>query len=116
MSRDQWIRNHSVQYISYPNYKFDDLRKLKEFKYEGSAPIAMNEWIKMKLVINGKEATLYIDDIKHEVFSVDELLGKNQKGSIGLYVDIGTIGYFRNLKVQKKALMNTSKGSTVKGI
>ena len=76
----------------------------------------MNEWIKMKLVINSKEATLYIDDIKHEVFSVDELLGKNQKGSIGLYVDIGTIGYFRNLKVQKKDLMNTSKGSTVKGI
>jgi hypothetical protein len=116
MSRDQWIRNHSVQYISYPNYKFDDLRKLKEFKYEGAAPIAMNEWIKMKLVINGKEATLYIDDIKHEVFSLEELLGENQKGSIGLYVDIGTIGYFRNLKVQKKALVKTSKGSTVKGI
>ena len=33
-----------------------------------------------------------------------KMLGHNKKGGIGLYVDIGTIGYFRDLKVTKRTL------------
>ena len=44
------------------------------------------------------------------------LLGKNKKGFVGLYVDIGTIGYFKDLKVIKKALKIKKEGEKVKDI
>jgi len=93
---NQLHRNHAVQYISYPRYKFDTLRKIAPFKYEGSAPVALNEWITMRIEVNGETAEMFIDDMKYSTFIV--------KGGIGLYVDIGTIGYFRDLKVTKRAL------------
>jgi hypothetical protein len=111
---NQLFRNHAVQYISYPHYKFDTLRKIAPFRYEGSAPVALNEWIKMRIEVNGETAEMFINDAKYSTFIVDKLLGSNKKGGIGLYVDIGTIGYFKNLKVTKKALkINNSEGGGV---
>lgn len=101
---NQQHRNHTVQYMSYPHAKFDTLRKIAPFKYESSAPVALNEWITMRIEVNGETAEMFINNMKYSSFIVDKMLGNNKKGSIGLYVDIGTIGYFRDLKVIKKAL------------
>lgn len=101
---NQLFRNHAVQYISYPHYKFDTLRKIAPFKYEGSAPVALNEWITMRIEVNGETAEMFIDNAKYSTFVVDKMLGNNKKGGIGLYVDIGTIGYFKDLKVTKRVL------------
>lgn len=101
---NQLFRNHAVQYISYPHYKFDSLRKIAPYKYEGSAPVALNEWITMRIEVNGETAEMFINNLKYSSFIVDKMLGKNKKGRIGLYVDIGTIGYFKDLKITKKAL------------
>jgi hypothetical protein len=103
-ANNQQYRNHAVQYFSYPHYKFDTLRKIAPFKYEGSAPVALNEWITMRIEVSGETAEMFINDLKYSSFIVDKMLGKNKKGGIGLYVDIGTIGYFRDLKVTRKAL------------
>lgn len=103
-SDNQLFRNHTVQYFSYPNYKFDTLRKIAPFRYEGSAPVALNEWFTMRIEVNGETAELFINDLKHSSFIVDKMLGTSKKGFVGLYVDIGTIGYFRDLKVTKRAL------------
>lgn len=103
-ANNQLFRNHTVQYISYPHYKFDTLRKIAPFRYEGSAPVGLNEWIKMRIEVNGETAEMFINDAKYSTFVVDKLLGANKKGGIGLYVDIGTIGYFKNLKVTKRVL------------
>lgn len=100
---NQLSRNHAVQYISYPHFKFDTLRKIAPSKYEGSAPVALNEWIKMRIEVNGEHAEMFINDAKYSTFIVDKLLGSNSKGGVGLYVDIGTIGYFKNVKVTKRA-------------
>lgn len=99
---NQLYRNHTVQYISYPHAKFDTLRKIAPFRYEGSAPVALKEWITMRIEVNGETAELFINDMKYSSFIVDKMLGKNKTGGIGLYVDIGTIGYFRDLKVTKR--------------
>jgi hypothetical protein len=101
---NQQYRNHTVQYFSYPHAKFDTLRKIAPFKYEGSAPVALNEWIKMRIEVNGETAELFINDMKYSSFIVDKMLGKNKIGGVGLYVDIGTIGYFKDLKVTKRTL------------
>jgi hypothetical protein len=99
---NQLSRNHAVQYISYPHFKFDTLRKIAPSKYEGSAPVALNEWIKMRIEVNGEHAEMFINDAKYSTFIVDKLLGSNSKGGVGLYVDIGTIGYFKHVKVTKR--------------
>lgn len=101
---NQQHRNHTVQYFSYPHAKFDTLRKSNPGKYEGSAPVALNEWITMRIEVNGETAEMFINDMKYSTFIVDKMLGKNKKGGIGLYVDIGTIGYFKDLKVIKRAM------------
>ncbi|MBO0322892.1 hypothetical protein J0X14_11345 [Muricauda sp. CAU 1633] len=100
---NQQYRNHTVQYIAYPHAKFDTLRKSDPGKYETSAPVALKEWIKMRIEVNDDFAEMYINNMKYSSFVVDKLLGTNKIGGVGLYVDIGTIGYFKDLKVIKRA-------------
>lgn len=108
-ANNQLHRNHTVQYFAYPNAKFDTLRKIAPFKYESSAPVALNEWITMRIEVNGETAEMFINDMKYSSFIVEQMLGSNKKGSIGLYVDIGTIGYFKDLKITKRALKTEPK-------
>jgi hypothetical protein len=115
-ANNQLFRNHAVQYFSYPNFKFDTLRKIAAFKYEGAAPVALNEWIKMRIEVNGETAEMFINDFKYSSFIVDKMLGNNKKGFVGLYVDIGTIGYFKDLKVTKKDLQVKQTDSIKGGI
>ena len=106
----QMLRNHAVQYISYPHAKFDTLRKsYPAGSYEGSAPVALKEWIKMRIEVNGETAEMFINDMKYSSFIVDKMLGKNKVGGVGLYVDIGTIGYFKDLKVTKRKYVAPKK-------
>jgi hypothetical protein len=101
-SDNQLFRNKTVQYYSYPDYKFDRLRKEAEGKYETSAPVDINEWITMRIEVNGQKAYLYINEAKYSTFVVDKMKGKTANGSIALWVDIGTIGYFKDLKIVKR--------------
>lgn len=101
-SNNQFFRNHTVQYYAYPDYKFDRLRKEAEGMYETTAPIDINEWITMRIEVNGEKAYMYINDAKYSTFVVEKMKGKTTHGSIALWVDIGTIGYFKDLKVTKK--------------
>lgn len=107
---NQYARNHAVQYFSYPKYKFQTLRdSFPAGSYEGSAPVTLNEWITMRIEVNGETAEMFINDMKYSSFIVNKMLSDNQKGYVGLYVDIGTIGYFRDLKITKKALKVENK-------
>lgn len=101
---NQMVRNHAVQYFSYPQYKFETLRKnYPPGAYEGSAPVALKEWITMRIEVNGETAEMFINNMKYSSFIVEKMLGKVKKGGVGLYVDIATIGYFKDLKVIKRA-------------
>lgn len=114
---NQLFRNHTVQYFAYPHAKFDTLRKIAPFKYEGSAPVALNEWITMRIEVNGEQAEMFINNMKYSSFIVDKMLGSVKRGAIGLYVDIATIGYFKDLKVTKRALkVAKGVGNRISGI
>jgi len=114
---NQMARNHAVQYFSYPDFKFQTLRdKFPAGSYEGSAPVALNEWITMRLEINGETAEMFINDMKYSSFIVNKMLGNNKKGYVGLYVDISTTGYFKDLKVTKRALKVEQKSEKINGI
>jgi hypothetical protein len=99
-AEDQLRRNHSTQYFSYPDYKFDRLRKEAEGKYESYADMALNEWIKMRIVVKHAQAKLYLNDNPQPVLIVNDLkLGATGIGAIGLFVDSGTDAFFRDIKV-----------------
>lgn len=101
-AEDQIRRNHSIQYYSYPNFKFDRLRKESPEKYETYADMGLNEWITLRIEVKGNKAVLYINDQKSPNFIVTEMLGNLKSGGIGLWVDVGTEGYFKDLKVTKQ--------------
>jgi hypothetical protein len=97
---EQLRRNRSVQYFSFPYFKFTDSRKSAPGVYETYADMALNRWIKLKVEIKGAKAKLFIDNAKQPNLVVNDLkMGADQSGFIGLFVDIGTEGFFRNLKV-----------------
>jgi hypothetical protein len=99
---NQLRRNRSVQYFSYPNYQFERLRKENSGEYETYADIGLNEWITLKIVVQNQQAQLYINNAQQPSFVVNDLKhGANNTGSIGLWVDIGTEGFFRDLKIEK---------------
>lgn len=97
---DQTRRNRSIQYFSYPDFKYQRLRQEFCGKYESYADIALNEWIQIRIEVQGEKAKLYINDAKKPSFIINDLkLGENQKGAIGLFVDIGTEGFFKDIKI-----------------
>lgn len=95
----QRYRNHAVQYFAFPGYKFADLRKEAPGLYETYADIGLDEWITMRIHVTGEKAELYINDAKYPSFIVNKMKGTSKAGGIGLYVDIGTEGYFKDFKI-----------------
>lgn len=99
---DQLRRNHTVQYFSYPGNTFGRLRKEANGLYETYADIGLNEWIDVRIEFQDEKAVLYINNQKSPSFIVTKMLGTSKTGSIALWVEIGTVGYFKDLKVTKK--------------
>jgi hypothetical protein len=100
---DQVRRNHSIQYYSYPNYKFDTLRIVAPEKYESYTDMEMNKWIDLRIEVKDAEAKLYINKSKQPSLVVTDLkLGTGVSGGVALWVEIGTEGYFRDLKITTK--------------
>jgi hypothetical protein len=99
-AEDQVRRNHSTQYFSYPDYKFDRLRKEAPEKYESYADMGMNEWITMRIVVEGQKAQLFINNMKQPSLIVNDLKhGANASGAVALFIEVGTEGYFKDLKI-----------------
>lgn len=100
---DQLRRNHSIQYFSFPHYKFPRLRKESPEMYESYADMGLNEWIKLKIVVKGNQAKLFLNNNKQPSLIVNDLKhGADASGAIGFFVDVGTEGYFSNLKVTRQ--------------
>lgn len=102
-ANDQVRRNHSIQYYSYPDYKFDRLRKESPERYEAYSDMELNKWITMRIEVNGAQAKLFLNNNQQPCLIVNDLKhGVNASGAIALWVDVGTEGYFKDLKVIKK--------------
>ncbi len=102
-AENQVRRNHSIQYFAYPDYKFDWLRKEAPEQYESYTDMSLNEWIKMRIEVKGQQAKLFINDHKLPSLIVNDLKhGDNASGTIGLWVDIGTEGFFADWKIRNE--------------
>jgi hypothetical protein len=102
-AEDQLRRNRSTQYFSYPDFKFDRLREEASGKYESYADMGLNEWIKIKIEVQDEKANLYLNEGELPVLLVNDLKhGANASGGIGLWVEVGTEGYFTDLQIENK--------------
>jgi hypothetical protein len=100
---DQVRRNHSVQYISYPDLPWEKSRKETPEKYESYVDLAVGEWTKVKIEVDGAQARLYVHGQPQPTLIVNDLKhGAAQTGSIGLWIGSGTEAHFRNLVITPK--------------
>lgn len=100
---DQVRRNHSVQYISYPDFPWYRLREEFPKKYETYVDLEVGQWTKVKIEIQENMAKLFVHDATQPTLIVSDLKhGENLRGSIGLWIGPGTDAHFRNLVVTKK--------------
>lgn len=90
---------HGCQYFSYPGYTFAYFREFGISIYEHSVDtIALDEWSHIKAEINDDCGIFFVDGIK--VLEVNGFKhGANARGDVGLYVDDGTDGFFKNLTI-----------------
>jgi hypothetical protein len=100
---DQIRRNHSVQYISFPEFPWHRLRKEFPEKYETYADLVSGEWAKIRIEVNGDRATLFVNGAQQPTLIVNDLkLGREAAGSIGLWIGPGTVAHFANLRISKR--------------
>ena len=91
-----------MQYYAYPDYKFDRLRKESPGLYETYADVGLDERISFRIEFDGGKARLFINNQKYPSFIVEKMKGSTTNGSVALWVDIGTVGYFIDLKVTQR--------------
>jgi len=100
---DQVRRNHSVQYVSYPDYPWERSRKETPEKYESYVDLVAGEWTKVRIEVQGDKARLYVHGAAQPTLIINDLKhGANQEGAIGLWVGSGTDAHFTNLTVTKQ--------------
>ena len=100
-SADPVQRTHSTQYISEPEYPWDKLRSETPGKYESYVDIAPAEWIKVRIQISGKTASLFVNGATQPTLVVNDLKGTVDEGPIALWVGPGTVAHFTDLKITK---------------
>lgn len=92
-------KTHACQYFSFPGYTFSYFREFGIGGFECPLDdIALGEWSHIRAEIVEDEATFFVNDRK--AITVTLKHGTSARGAVGLYVDIGTDGYFKNLIVE----------------
>lgn len=96
---DQVRRNHSAQYISFPEFPWQRLRMEFPEKYESYVDLVPGEWTKLKIEVRGDKARLYVHDAPQPVLLVNDLKRSASQGQIALWIGPGTVAHFANLRV-----------------
>ena len=98
---DQLRRNHSTQYVGEPDFPWERLRKESPGVYESYTDLAAGEWTKVKIVVSGVRAQLFVNGAEQPCLIVNDLKHGKSRGKIALWVGPDTEGYFANLVVRK---------------
>ena len=92
------VRNsHGCQYFSYPGYTFQYFRDHSITTYENQVSCELDKWMDLKAEINKDGGRFYLDG--QLVLTVDKFISESHRGYLGLFVDIGTEAFFKDLKI-----------------
>lgn len=99
-ANDQERRNHSVQYISHPEWTWYRFRGETPSRYETYADIAPGEWIQVKIVVDGEKAHLHVNGAEQPTLIVNDVKsGPDASGKVALWLEGSTVAHYRNLKI-----------------
>lgn len=99
---DQERRNHSVQYVSHPEYPWYRLRGETPSKYEAYVDLVPGEWTKVKIEVRGGKAKLFVHGNEQPTLIVNDLKrGADARGRVGLWIEGGTVAHFSNLRISR---------------
>jgi hypothetical protein len=98
---DQLRRNHSAQYISFPDYEWQRLRTEAPGQYESYVDLVPGEWTRLKVEVRGAKARLYVHGAPQPVLVVNDLKLGDSKGAVALWIGVGTEAYFTNLRLSE---------------
>ena len=97
---DQLRRNHATQYISWPDYPWERLRKENPGQYESYVDLEAGVWTRLKIGVAGAKARLFVNGAQQPALIVNDLkLGTEPKGQVALWIGSETEAYFANLKI-----------------
>jgi hypothetical protein len=96
---DQVRRNHSTQYASHPDFPWPRLRKEFPERYESYVDLEYGAWTKMRVVVSGSTAQLFVHDAPQPALIVNDLKLPAAAGGVALWIGAGTEGFFSNLRV-----------------
>jgi len=101
VAKEQIRKEHMVQYIFHPEFTWRKLRSERtgEFENEIVNPPNPDDWFKVKIEINDKKVTVFVNEIRTPVLIVDRLTSAKSK-KIGLWTGYGSSGRFRNLTLR----------------
>ncbi len=98
---DQLRRNHSAQYIAHPEFPWHRLREDNPGKYESYVDLVPGEWTKVKIVVSGREARLFVHGAEQPTLIVTDLKLEASEGAIALWIGPGTDAHFAHLRVSR---------------
>jgi hypothetical protein len=97
---DQLRRNHSTQYISYPEYPWYRLREETPGVYESYTDLVPGAWTPVRIVVSGVRAQLYVNHAEQPCLIVNDLKLGETHGQIALWIGAGTEAYFSEVVVR----------------
>ena len=100
-STDPVRKAHAVQYIAIPKYDWPKLRADYPNKYEQPLSPAPdpNQWFHVRLVVESKKISVYVNNNEQPALTVEPLLNLNGK-MIGYWVGNTSSGDWKNLKTE----------------
>jgi hypothetical protein len=114
-SPDQAMRNHSVQYVSPPDFGWYRLRREWPSVYESHADLAMETWTKLRIEVAGRAAKLYLNGSPQPSLVVDGLKGEDLHGAVGLWGYVAEEAYFSNVRITPAPPQNLKNESDAAG-
>ncbi|MBL8770741.1 MAG: hypothetical protein JNK30_05115 [Phenylobacterium sp.] len=102
-AEDQERRNHAAQYISAPDWPWERTRRETPSRYEAYVDLEPGRWTRMRIVVDGARARLFVDGASQPTLIVNDLKGGAERtGGVALWIGPGTIAHFAEVDIRPK--------------
>ena len=98
---DQVRRNHSVQYVSHPDFTWSRLRSESPGVYESYVDLQPGVWTNMRILVSGHTARLYVNGAAQPTLVVNDLKHGGGGGRIALWAHVETDAYFGTMTIER---------------
>jgi len=97
---NQLERNHSTQYVEQPDFPWKRLREEYPGVYESYVDLEPGVWTRIKIVVAGTKARLYVNGTNQPCLIVNDLKLGETHSQIALWTGSNTEAYFSDLTVR----------------